>query len=117
MRRVHNQQMYPPQGHDRGEEDDYLGEQDDIGQVVEVIWAQMQVQYGISDKATLNQDLATLAMKSIMNELGSGPDGEGCGETLAFEIEEQVKTHFKREQAMTKSQLKEQVKRLVAEVE
>ena len=62
MRRVHNQQMYPPQGHDRREEDDYLGEQDDIGQVVEVIWAQMQVQYGISDKATLNQDLATLAM-------------------------------------------------------
>ena len=117
MRRVHNQQMYPPQVQDRGEDDDYLGGQSDMDQVVEVIWAQIQVQYGISGNASVSQDLAALAMKSIMNELGSGPNGEGCGDTLAYEIEAQVKTHFTQQHAMTKQQLKEEVKKLVKEVE
>ena len=108
MRRVHNQQMYSQNVQQQEEEDDenYLGSEADIDQVVDVIWAQIQVQYGISDKGALNQDLANLAMKNIMNELGSGPNGEGCGETLAYEIEEKVRNHFTQQRAMTKEDLK-----------
>ena len=52
-----------------------------------------------------------------MNELGSGPNGEGCGETLAYEIEEQVRNHFTQQRAMTKDDLKSQITKLVKEVE
>ena len=52
MRRSHNQQMYPSQQHAQemdDDEDNYLGSEADIEQVVEVIWAQMQVQYNLGD--------------------------------------------------------------------
>ena len=86
--------MFPHSNQERGDDEEYLGSSSDIEQVIDVIWAQLQVQYGVGSNDSLNQDLATLALKSIMNELGGSPDGEGCDDILELEIETQMKALF-----------------------
>lgn len=46
-------------------------------------------------------------MVQVMNQIGSGPNGEESGKAFAREIGERVRSHFENQRYMNKEQLKQ----------
>ena len=91
------------------EEDDSMLadlEASDIDGIVEGIWAAIVKENRIRDEY-INEPLAAQAMIKVMNQIGSGPNGEESGEALAFEIRDKVKTFFSEQSCMNKEELRQ----------